>query len=306
MAFGKSTLFSVVSGFVRPLAGRVSGSTMSTSPAGRSPGARAEARPHLPGAARFPTLTVRENLAMALPNPKGESLWRTFLRRGFLRLESELALRVDLIARCRLEAVAQLPAGRLSGGQKKLLELGRAAIRAPRLLLLDEPFNGVNPVMIERLAGLIRRLNADGATLLVVEHNLQALASLVGRMYVMDRGTILASGSPDRVLADDAVRAAYLGRAGARRSELAGVRGGYSDVDVLCGVSLRVEPRQIVTVAGTNGSGKSTMGKAIMGLLPRWSGSIAFEGHDLRRVAAHRRIGLVSSTCRRPPTCFHR
>ncbi|MFN8234487.1 MAG: ABC transporter ATP-binding protein [Actinomycetota bacterium] len=61
---------------------------------------------------------------------------------------------------------------------------------------------------------------------------------------------------------------------------------------MLCGVSLRVEPRQIVTVAGTNGSGKSTMGKAIMGLLPRWSGSIAFEGHDLRRVAAHRRIGL--------------
>ncbi|MFN8234488.1 MAG: ATP-binding cassette domain-containing protein [Actinomycetota bacterium] len=217
---GKSTLFSVVSGFVRPLAGQIRLDDVDI--AGWTVARRARA-----GLARtfqvpreFPTLTVRENLAMALPNPKGESLWRTFLRRGFLRrLESELALRVDgMIARCGLEAVAQLPAGRLSGGQKKLLELGRAAIRAPRLLLLDEPFNGVNPVMIERLAGLIRRLNADGATLLVVEHNLQALASLVGRMYVMDRGTILASGSPDRVLADDAVRAAYLGRAGARHA----------------------------------------------------------------------------------------
>lgn len=74
--------------------------------------------------------------------------------------------------------------------------------------------------------------------------------------------------------------------------EVVDLRGGYSDVDVLCGISLAVERGQIVAVAGTNGSGKSTMGKAIMGLLPRWSGSVTFEGRDLRNVPVHRRIGL--------------
>ena len=107
--------------------------------------------------------------------------------------------------------MANESAVRLSGGQKKLLELGRVLMTGPKLILLDEPFAGVNPVLIGEISDRIRELSGQGISVLIVEHNLNALSQLVDRLYVMDRGRIMAEGKPDEVLASDIVREAYMG-----------------------------------------------------------------------------------------------
>lgn len=214
---GKSTLFAVVSGFIPADSGSVA-------LAGRAldrlaPAARARA-----GLVRtfqvprpFHHLTVRENLLAAAPGQAGEDLIGLFLRPA--RVRAQEAALADEVARIaaflRLDRVAAEPAGRLSGGQKKLLELGRALMARPRTILLDEPFAGVNPVLIGEIAARIRELHAQGIGFVIIEHDLQALSRLVPRLAVMDQGRIIADGTPDAVLADAGVRAAYLGGAAA-------------------------------------------------------------------------------------------
>jgi branched-chain amino acid transport system ATP-binding protein len=212
---GKSTLFSLVTGFLDGDAGDVvlAGKRLT----GLAAPARAQA-----GMARtfqvpreFTHLTVRENLMAAAPGQSGESLLNVFFRAGRVRAdEARIAAEADrLIAFLRLDAVAGTPSGRLSGGQKKLLELGRALMTGARLILLDEPFAGVNPVLIGELSERIRELNAQGVGFLIIEHDLGALTRLVSTLHVMDRGVIIASGQPDAVLREAVVREAYLGGA---------------------------------------------------------------------------------------------
>lgn len=212
---GKSTLFAVISGFAQADAGevRLGGQALT----GLPPAARAQA-----GMVRsfqvpreFRHLTVRENLLAAAPGQTGESLFGLFFR-GRRVAREEAALREEaasIIARLNLGAVAETPAGRLSGGQKKLLELGRVLMVRPRMILLDEPFAGVNPVLIEQIEGHIRALNAQGIGFLIIEHDLAALSRLVPHLTVLDQGRVIASGTPGAVLAEGAVRDAYLGGA---------------------------------------------------------------------------------------------
>lgn len=210
---GKSTLFSVISGFVPADEGQV---LLDGKPIdGLNPPARARA-----GMVRtfqvpreFRHLTVRENLMAAAPNQTGEDLLGLFFRPGRVREEEEaIAERVNLtISFLKLTKVADQPSGKLSGGQKKLLELGRALMVEPRLILLDEPFAGVNPVLIGEIMERIAELNAQGIGFIVIEHDLEALTRLVPRLAVMDRGKVIAEGAPQAVLDDPLVREAYLG-----------------------------------------------------------------------------------------------
>lgn len=212
---GKSTLFSVVSGFIAADEGSVSLDGRALDPRGAAARARAGMVRTFQVPREFHHLTVRENLMAAAPGQSGESLLGLFLRPSRVRAE-EAAIRDEAeatIAFLRLDAVADTPAGRLSGGQKKLLELGRALMAKPRLILLDEPFAGVNPVLVEQLGERIAALNARGIGFLVIEHDLEALSRLVPRLLVMDRGRVLAAGAPGEVLRDAAVREAYLGGA---------------------------------------------------------------------------------------------
>ena len=212
---GKSTLFSLITGFIEADGGSVS---FQGQPLDRlKPDQRARA-----GMVRtfqvpreFARLSVRENLATAWPGQTGENLLGLFLTPARVRAEEErLAAEVDrTIAFLRLGPVADLPAGQLSGGQKKLVELGRALMTGARLILLDEPFAGVNPVLIEELSARISDLNAQGKGFLIIEHDLGALSRLVETLHVVDRGRLIASGPPATVLAADVVREAYLGGA---------------------------------------------------------------------------------------------
>jgi branched-chain amino acid transport system ATP-binding protein len=208
-------MFSIITGFLVADAGEVRfrGETVTA----LSPVARAKS-----GMVRtfqvpkeFSHLTVRENLLAAAPSQSGERLLDLFFRPG--RVSSEealLAKRVDeLLEFLKLGKVADTPAGRLSGGQKKLLELGRALMTGAKLILLDEPFAGVNPVLIEEISQRILELNADGVGFLIIEHDLGALTRIVSTLHVMDRGSLIASGRPAEVLKDPVVREAYLGGA---------------------------------------------------------------------------------------------
>lgn len=210
---GKSTLFSLISGFLEGNGGQVSLDGRSLD--GMAPFDRARA-----GMVRtfqvpreYTHLTVRENLLAAAPGQAGESLLNIFLKP--LRIAEEekalLAKVESTLAFLKLDKVAEVPAGALSGGQKKLLELGRALMTGARLILLDEPFAGVNPVLIDELSQRIRDLNASSIGFLIIEHDLRALSRLVLELHVMDRGRLIASGAPEAVLADPLVREAYLG-----------------------------------------------------------------------------------------------
>ena len=210
---GKSTLFSLLTGFQRPDAGSIHFRGHPITRASAIDRARAGLVRTFQVPREFTHLTVRENLMAAAPRQPGESLAHLFLRPAAVRArEAEIAAEADaMLTFLRLDRVAATPAGRLSGGQKKLVELGRALMTGAQTILLDEPFAGVNPVLIEEIASRIRDLNARNIGFLIIEHDLGALSRLVGEFHVMDRGRVIASGPPATVLADPAVREAYLG-----------------------------------------------------------------------------------------------
>ncbi len=210
---GKSTLFALITGFLHADAGSISFGgaaiqSLSTQVRARQGLARTFQVPR-----PFADLSVRENLMAAAPGQPGEHVLSLLLRPvAVRRRETAVGTQADaLLDFLGLSHVASNRASALSGGQQKLLELGRALMTDPRYVLLDEPYAGVNPVLIEEISARIRVLAQRGTGFLIVEHNLPALSRLADRMLVMDRGRLIASGTPDVVLADHAVQDAYIG-----------------------------------------------------------------------------------------------
>ncbi|MGD9663133.1 MAG: ABC transporter ATP-binding protein [Porticoccaceae bacterium] len=161
----------------------------------------------------FKSLTVHENLLAAAHNPQGERLGAAFFNTPARRArEKELTDKADaILGFLNLVRVRDTFAGGLSGGQKKLVELGRVLMLDPKCILLDEPFAGVNPVLIEEICDRVRQLRERGIAFIVIEHHLQALKALCERLIVMDRGRIIAQGDPVQVLEDPKVQEAYMG-----------------------------------------------------------------------------------------------
>ncbi len=112
-----------------------------------------------------------------------------------------------------LTALEQQPASKLSGGQRKLLELARVMVGEPRLVLLDEPGAGVNPALLDQIVDKVAALNRQGTTFLVIEHNMDLVTSLCRPVMVMAQGRLLVQGDPENVLRDPRVVEAYLGDA---------------------------------------------------------------------------------------------
>lgn len=146
----------------------------------------------------FARLTVKENLEMGAFNRKDTSE---------IRADYERALTLFPRLRERLKQ----PGGTLSGGEQQMLAMGRALMSRPRILLLDEPSMGLAPILVEQIFQIIREINAQGTTILLVEQNAQAALQIAHRGYVMETGRIRLAGSAEALLTDPLVAEAYLG-----------------------------------------------------------------------------------------------
>ena len=212
---GKTTLFNCISGVVPPHAGQIlfDGTDIAGWRADRV--TRAGLVRTFQIARGCPRMTVRENLLLYGAAQPGENvlaaLWRT---RAMLSREAALLDRAAAVAeRLRLTHVLDNPAAALSGGQKKLLEIGRALMAEPKLILLDEPLAGVNPSLSRDIAERLRAIADGGVTLLLIEHQMDMIARLCDHVIVMADGRRLTEGSFAAVAADHAVQDAYMGGA---------------------------------------------------------------------------------------------
>jgi len=161
----------------------------------------------------FPDMTVLENL-MAVPQHQiGEHFWNNWLRVGSVRAQERL-LRdqaIDILEFLSLAHLGETPAGELSGGQLKLLELGRALMSEPKMILLDEPGAGINATLLGEIVERIAALNRRGITFLIIEHNMDLVMTLCDPILVMADGGLLTQGTADQVQQDPAVLDAFLG-----------------------------------------------------------------------------------------------
>ena len=212
---GKTTLFNMIAGTITPTSGDV------FFDGHRVTGWRPDQLAHLGLTRTFQLarglsdLTVLENFALYAKEQPGESLWRLFLDPAAVRRREEavIAEAWTLAEQLNLAHVANNRAADLSGGQKKLVELGRALLGRPKLLLLDEPMAGVNPALALELGRYLLTIRDQGVTILVIEHNMSFIRQICDHVVVLASGRVLAEGLFDEIRANETVQSAYLGSA---------------------------------------------------------------------------------------------
>jgi branched-chain amino acid transport system ATP-binding protein len=326
---GKSTLLGVLSGDVTARHGTVSLGGLDVT------GLASEARVRH-GLARtfqlpelFDELTVREHLTLPrrlAQNPSRS--WSDPLTGRFLRPDAVEDEEVNaLLDSLGLTQVADTPAGALPLGLSRLVEIARATASHPRVILLDEPFSGLNPAESKVLSQALAGINqSKGIAMVLVEHDVEIVFGLSERVIVLDFGVVIASGTPAEIQLDPAVRAAYLGDvspgatgSAVGRADLAGAAVGgrgavavseatpgrapapapdilrvsevslkYADATALYEVSIAVAPGSVTALLGPNGAGKSSVARAVSGLVRAQSGRISFDGEDITSASADR------------------
>ena len=210
---GKTTLFNLIAGSFRPTSGdiRLNGVAITAEKPFRRMARGLGRTFQIPRP--FAAMTLLENLLTAAQAQAGEAMLANWLvpasvaRQERANVEKAMGL-LDFLGLARL---AREPARVLSGGQRKLLELGRVMMADPRLILLDEPGAGVNPTLLETIIDRIAEINRRGITLLIIEHNMDLVARLCRHVFVMSAGRMLFEGTPAAAVADPAVADAYLG-----------------------------------------------------------------------------------------------
>ena len=162
----------------------------------------------------FDRMTVMENLLFSGSNVNNDSFLRSILKLNSQKVyENSLKDKANEIMKdLNIGHMADSYARELSGGQKKLLELARAIINEPEILLLDEPLAGVNPKLAEDILSLIKKLSEDGITIVMVEHNIEAVMKISERVVVLAEGSLIADGSPNEIRTNKNVIEAYLGK----------------------------------------------------------------------------------------------
>ncbi len=194
---GKTTLNKVISGVCGATAGRISfaGQDITNAAPERIV---AEGLIHVPeGRKIFPNMTVRENLELG----------------SYRRAKANRAANLDKVFATfpRLQERTKQAAGTLSGGEQQMLAIGRGLMAEPRLLILDEPSLGLSPLLVEEMFGLVRRINADGLAVMLVEQNVVQSLEVAARAFILENGVFALSGTASDLAASDDLRRAYLG-----------------------------------------------------------------------------------------------
>jgi ABC-type branched-subunit amino acid transport system ATPase component/ABC-type branched-subunit amino acid transport system permease subunit len=301
---GKTTLLNLLSGLYRPDTGTI---VLGERPlTGRAPHAIARA-----GIARtfqtsqlFSGLSVLDNVRVGL---RGHRLGSP-IPIGPRRESGERRLAESLLVFVGYGDALERPAGDLAHIDKRLVEIARALATGPKVLLLDEPAAGLGADDKTRLRTLLRRLADLGIAVVLVEHDMGLVMEVSDTVVVLDAGRRIAAGAPAQVQNDPAVLAAYLGGAefapALRRAPWRGgrellaarrVHAGYDEIEVLRGIDVEVRMGELVAVLGANGAGKTTMMRALSGLLRPTGGSIKLDGVEISSLLAHRiaRAGVV-------------
>ena len=210
---GKTTTFNMIAGHLKPSGGKIyfDGREITN------------LRPHQTfqlGIVRtfqiprpFSGMTVLENLTMVPRNQIGEKIWNNWLRNNAVeREEQQIREKANgLLEFLNLSDLQNEYSGNLSAGQLKLLELGRALMSDPKMILLDEPAAGVNPTLLEEIIDRIRDIHSQGVTFLIIEHNMELVMRLCSSILVMAEGDILMRGGPEEVRSDPRLIDAFLG-----------------------------------------------------------------------------------------------
>jgi ABC-type branched-subunit amino acid transport system ATPase component len=263
----------------------------------------------------FTGMTVRDHLFVAERSRLGTGrLWKDCL--NLSQPTAEERERIDrTLGLLGLDDVADSPIESLSLGRGRLVELGRALMTDPLLLLLDEPSSGLDQRETSDLVRTLRDVQRErGTAILLVEHDVEMVQAFASRLYVLDFGTLIAEGPTAQVMADEAVRKAYLGEIAAVHEaeeaverdstistgtesgtttetetdsaavsllEMRDVEASYGPFRALFGVTFSVSEGKAVALLGANGAGKTTIARVVSGLMPVTSGAVRFDGADI-------------------------
>ncbi len=209
---GKTTFFNVLTGFDRPDTGSWKFNDRSLSGVPAFKVARLGMVRTFQLTKALSRLTVLENMRLGATGQRGESVLRAMFPFFWRTQERDITERADsLLERFKLDEKADDFAGSLSGGQRKLLEMARALMVSPDMVMLDEPMAGVNPALKQSLLGHVQSLKEDGMTVLFVEHDMDMVRDISDWVVVMASGRIIAEGPPEAVMANPRVIDAYLG-----------------------------------------------------------------------------------------------
>jgi ABC-type branched-subunit amino acid transport system ATPase component len=210
---GKTTLFNLIAGTAKPSSGEIRFDGHNVTGSRPDQLGRLGMTRTFQLARGLPALTVLENFALYARDQPGEGLLGALARPLSARAREKAVIEEawSLARDLNLAHVGNNRAADLSGGQKKLVELGRALLGHPKLLLLDEPMAGVNPSLANELAALLRKIRERGVTMLVIEHNMEFVGRLCDHVVVLASGKVLAEGSFEEIRGNTFVQSAYLG-----------------------------------------------------------------------------------------------
>jgi len=253
---GKTTFFNLLTGFDKPDSGRVMFNGLPAS-------GQASFKLASKGMVRtfqltkvLARMTVIDNMMLAGQNQTGESMLRGLFHtwRGE---ETDVKVKaMDILDQFNMTHMSDEFAGSLSGGQRKLLEMARAMMASPRLIMLDEPMAGVNPALTQSLLGHVKRLRSEGISVMFVEHDMDVVRDISDWVVVMAEGEIIAEGSPDLIGSNQAVIDAYLGSSHAALTEqiLTGHVPEQAEIAVGLAEAAKLEAAEIEALESDTGS----------------------------------------------------